>query len=164
MCHKLSMYFQGVWCIYGWESTGSSKAYHFIVWIALYLVTSFILVWLCVFIGGWKIIDIWLPLFWLNLTDKCNIDLCNYIIVFSYIKSNHYFFIVGQIDILGPPGFLLKLLLLHSLWCRFDSKYEHISWYDLRPILEYVWVVLSCLAVMWPTTPSIFPLFYYIGF
>ena len=61
----------------------------------------------------------------------------------------------------GAHGFVIILHLLHSLWCRFYSKYENISWSILSPSFECLGVVVSCLAVPWPTPPSIFYLFCY---
>ena len=60
---ELSMYFRGVSFIYGWESTGYSETHNFIV---SYCITSHDILhswWMCVFTGGWKVLDVWLPLF-----------------------------------------------------------------------------------------------------
>lgn len=62
MGHELSMYFKGVSCIYSLESTDILRHIISCCHIALHVMTSFIL-YDCVFIGAYKVIDIWLPLF-----------------------------------------------------------------------------------------------------
>ena len=59
MGHELSMYFRGVSCIYGWESTWYFEAYHFVVsyCIASHNIIHFFMIMCSLVVGKYLIFD-----------------------------------------------------------------------------------------------------------
>ena len=165
MGHELSMYFRGVSCIYGWVSTGYSETYHF---MASYCIAFHPIIhswWLYVSFGVWKILNVDF-LYWWNLNSKCNIY------IYILVQSKNLFSYI-------TPVTTSSLSVNETYWvhvvsysyyacctlCGADSipsksKSRGANWVWL----EVLGVVVSCLAVPWPTPPSIFYLYCYSVF
>ena len=164
MGHELSMYFRGVWCIYGWVSTGYSETYHY---MASYCIAFHPIIhswWLYVSFGVWKILNVDF-LYWWNLNSKCNIYI--YILVqsknlFSYITP------VTTSSLSVNETYWVHVVSYSYYTCCTFCGADWVIDFQFGNVLRdwiWVWIILELWCAVWDIlrpTPSVY--LYLLGY